>query len=460
MTKSKTTPCAIYLRVSLDATGERLAVDRQREDCQRIAAERGWRVVDEYVDNSVSASDKRKARPQYDRMVRDYEAGRFRALVCYDLDRLTRQPRQLEDWIDAAEEHGLLLVTANGEADLTTDGGRLFARIKASVARAEVERKSARQRRALQQRADKGRPPLGVRLTGYTAKGDVVAAEADLVAAIFARFVAGDSLKGIAAWLNEQPIRTRHGNGWNPSTVRTILLNPRYCGRAVYRGEPTGKLGDWEPIVSEATFDAARAILDDPRRKMNRTGTDRRYLGAGIYRCGERECGDVVRSHTGARYRCTKAGHPVRAAGPVDAYVEAIVCEWLRRPDLADLVTVPSNDESGVLSAEVTRLRQRLERIEADYDADLIDGKRYAVATAKTRAELDAAEQARARATATGALATLLAAQDPAAAFLDAPLGTRRAILDEYLDVRLHRAPRGRRTFDPDTVVVTRKGKA
>jgi DNA invertase Pin-like site-specific DNA recombinase len=91
-------------------------------------------------------------------MVEDFKAGRFNALVTWDLDRLTRQSRQLDDWIDAAESQGLRLVTANGEADLQTDGGRMYARIKAAVARAEMERKGARQSRAHLQRAAKGRP--------------------------------------------------------------------------------------------------------------------------------------------------------------------------------------------------------------------------------------------------------------------------------------------------------------
>ena len=70
---------------------------------------------------------------------------------------MTRQPRQLEDWIERAEERGLVITTANGEADLSTDGGRMYARIKASVARSEVERKSARQKAANAQRARLGR---------------------------------------------------------------------------------------------------------------------------------------------------------------------------------------------------------------------------------------------------------------------------------------------------------------
>lgn len=80
-----------------------LAIERQREQCEALANYRQWEVVETYVDQSKSATDRTKSRPDYDRMVADYRAGRFTAIICYDLDRLTRQPRQLEDWIDAAE---------------------------------------------------------------------------------------------------------------------------------------------------------------------------------------------------------------------------------------------------------------------------------------------------------------------------------------------------------------------
>ncbi len=116
-----------------------LAIDRQREDCENLARFRRWEVVEIYVDQSKSATNRTAIRPDYDRMVADYLLGRFDAIICYDLDRLPRQPRQLEDWIDAAELRGLALVTANGDADLSTDGGRMYACIKAAVASAEME---------------------------------------------------------------------------------------------------------------------------------------------------------------------------------------------------------------------------------------------------------------------------------------------------------------------------------
>lgn len=115
---------AIYLRISQDREMDGLAIDRQREQCEALAQFKRWDVVETYVDQSKSATDRTKNRPDYDRMVTDYKAGAFDAIICYDLDRLTRQPRQLEDWIDAAELRGLALVTASGDADLSTDGGR------------------------------------------------------------------------------------------------------------------------------------------------------------------------------------------------------------------------------------------------------------------------------------------------------------------------------------------------
>jgi site-specific DNA recombinase len=46
---------AVYLRQSMDRTGEGLAVDRQRIDAETLARFRGWQVVRVEVDNDVSA---------------------------------------------------------------------------------------------------------------------------------------------------------------------------------------------------------------------------------------------------------------------------------------------------------------------------------------------------------------------------------------------------------------------
>src|SRR2546429_243949 len=117
----------------------------------------------------------------------------------------------------------------------------------------------------------------------------VVEHEAAVVRQMFTRFYAGDSLRGIVAWLAAQGVPTRSGRPWNPSSVRTILTNPRYAGRVVYHGqypgEVNGKMGAWPQLVEEWLFDAVQAKLSDPRRRKQ-IGTHRKHLGSGLYLCG------------------------------------------------------------------------------------------------------------------------------------------------------------------------------
>lgn len=441
---------AIYLRISLDQTGEELAVERQREDALQIAGERGWTVTDFYIDNSISASKVNVVRPEYNRLVEDYGAGLFDVIICYDLDRFTRLPRQLEDWIDEAEQRGLVIVTMNGEADLGTDAGRLFARIKAAVAKAETERKAERQRRANRQRADRGKVPAGVRLTGYAVDGVVIETEAAIVREMYERFAAGETLKGLAGRLNEAGIPTRRGGQWHSSSVRTMLTNPRYAGRAVYRGEPTGKAGEWVGVVSEGLFDVVQARLTDPRRITNRVGTDRKHLGSGMFLCGA--CRRPVRTNS-HRYWCPAGGHVIRSMRRIDDLVLGAVAARLARPDLAGLLARATGDASTAIDAEARELR-RLEAIEADYDDGHIDGRRFAVASEKVQAELRRLELQRAKRLAGGAVGALLSTDDPAGAFASAPLAPQRAVIDALVEVTLLAAPQGSRVFDPASVLL------
>ena len=80
---SRVTTCAaIYLRISLDAAMNGLAIERQREDCKAIAKQRGWTVVHTYVDQSISASKKDVERPDYDAMVASLKRGELDAIIC------------------------------------------------------------------------------------------------------------------------------------------------------------------------------------------------------------------------------------------------------------------------------------------------------------------------------------------------------------------------------------------
>jgi site-specific DNA recombinase len=41
----------VYTRISSDQEGLGLGVQRQLEDCRKLAAGRGWTVAEDYIDN-------------------------------------------------------------------------------------------------------------------------------------------------------------------------------------------------------------------------------------------------------------------------------------------------------------------------------------------------------------------------------------------------------------------------
>ena len=126
---------AIYARISSGQDGTTLGVQRQLEDCRKLAAELGWPVADEYIDNDVSAYSG-KRRPEYERMLRDLADGMRDAVLSYHVDRLTRRPIELEQFLDvltAAKVRHIRFV-ADGDLDIGNGDGLIVLRILLTVA--------------------------------------------------------------------------------------------------------------------------------------------------------------------------------------------------------------------------------------------------------------------------------------------------------------------------------------
>jgi site-specific DNA recombinase len=452
----------IYARISLDpkrdktdkkAGGEGVA--RQDEDCRQLAERRGWTVVEVFTDNSISAAGK-KFRPAFAAMLDSINRGDIDAVVAWSLDRLARNARDRLALVEACQKHGTIISLVKGsDMDPTTASGRMVIGILGEVAQMEIELKSERQTVAARQRSQLGRPPLGVRLNGYTPKGELVHDEAELVRRIFKMFSTGESLRSIATTLTCEGISTRRGRPWNPSSIRGILVNPRYAGRAVYQGEVTDSAVNWEPLVTGDVFDVVQAKLSDPRRVSNREGTDRKHLGSGIYRCAD--CGQSCSSFSGGRYRC-KSGHINRSQKPVDDWVTTVVAAYIRKEHTRIAERMRADESpSAALVAELDALTARRKKTEADYDLDLIDGKRYKAKMERIAAEAALVQQKMSRSSKSAALAQVMASDDPPQAFLNASLMGQRAIIDTLVAVRLHKGTRGSKAFDRDTVEVTPK---
>ena len=228
---------AIYARISSDIEGTGLGVKRQVQDCRRLAEQLGWPVVDEYVDNDVSAYSG-KRRPEYERMLADIADGAVDGVLVYHIDRLTRRPLELEEFfgvIDSAKVAHVKFVT--GDADLSSGDGLLVARIMAAVAANESSPKSRRVRRTLEQTAQEGKPHGGQRAYGYAADHVTVVPEvAAVIRDMAARFLAGESLWGLTIWLNENGVPPTRGTRWRSNRLRDVLRSPRIAGLRTHHG--------------------------------------------------------------------------------------------------------------------------------------------------------------------------------------------------------------------------------
>jgi len=450
---------ALYLRQSLDRDGEGLAVARQRQDCLRLAERRDWTVVDEFVDNDVSASTG-KARPAYTRMLGAIEAHQVDAVVVWAADRLHRRPVELEHFIDVADRCGTALATVSGDVDLATPSGRLVARLLGAVARGEMETKGTRQRRANLQRAENGTPRFTRRPFGYSPDGTtVVEDEAKELRATAHQLLAGATLMELCADLNRRGVRTSLGNTWRVTSLRHLLLNPRYAGLNSYRGEVIGR-GDWPAILDESTHRAVVTLLNDPSRRTA-ASTVGKYLMSGLVRCGR--CSDAMfASPMGPKgsywmvYKCRKA-HLARRLDLVDEVVEGMMLARLARADAVDLLVDENTDDADELRGEATAIRAQLAD-SADLFADgTLTATQLRKITERLRVRLHAVESRQAARGSEQVLADLIASADPSATWEAMTLGRRRAVVDVLLEATILPAPHKGAKFTPEQVQITWK---
>lgn len=454
----------IYARISSDQDGTGLGVQRQLEDCRTLAQSLGWTVADEYVDNDVSAYNG-KHRPEYQRMLADLEAGSRDGVLIYHPDRLTRRPKELEHFVDVLTAAGVRNVrfAAGGALDAGTGDGLLVLRIQSAVAAAESDTKSRRMKRKYQQKAESGAPHVsGSRAFGYELDGLTVRqAEAQVIRDLAERFLAGESLRSLCAWLTEQQIPTVRGAAqWRTPTLRLILSSGRIAGLREYQGQVIGD-GQWPPIISRELRERLLARFAENVRSGRRA--PRRYLLTGLLRC--HRCGNRLFSASREdvrRYVCMSGpdhggcGGTFINALPTEEWLSTAILMRLDTPDLANALAgkAGTDERTAGLYEELLADEAQIEELTALYAAKHITPREWLSARSPIVARMSVTQAALARATRSDALAGLIGNGEQLRATwaglnLDRQAAIVRAILDHAV---IGPGKRGTRTFDPDRI--------
>jgi len=475
------TRVAIYNRISNDPQGIEAGVERQREDCLALADRLGWQVCETYVDNDLSAWTG-KPRPDYRRMLADIRAGKVDAVIVWHEDRLTRLPRELEEFADACLKAGVhRLVSCYGDTDLSNSDDMLTLRIKGAVAKNQSDAASRRLRRKHLELAQDGRPNGGRRPYGYEgavhdAHGQiinrdraykaVVPAEAARIREAAERVLAGESVRSIAKDWNEQEVPTPHGGElWTQGNLKRILVSPRIAGLREHKA--TTYPATWAAIISPEQHELLVTLLTDPARRTRPKAAGRKYLLSGLLTCGR--CRRLLFAKNTARdrvvYACRIMGGKRGGCGGVqrdirlvDEFITEAVLSALESPELAEGLRVDSADHGRVKEqvADITTFEARIQRAaDACYVHDRISEETYL----DTAAQLDgmiAQARSELRRLALARAVTVLPEEAITAADIRREWGRRdlawrRAVIRGVTrKITLFPQGRGRHPFNPD----------
>jgi site-specific DNA recombinase len=453
----------IYARISSDPAATRLGVERQIADCEALAERKGWPIGEVYVDNDVSAYSGR-VRPAYERLLEDVKHGLRDAVVVWDLDRLHRQPRELEAFFELVDAVGIAenLATVTGEYDLSTPDGRLHARIKGAMARSESDRAGQRLRRRHDELRAAGKVAGGgPRPFGYTDdRLQVIAEEAAVIREMASRVLAGDSLRSLAVDLNSRGVRTSQGNEWDSSGVKRVLMSPRISGRRAGKVEGEFFEAVWPPIISPEQSDRLRRTLGS-RTPRDRRAPRRYLLTGGLLRCGRCEAAMVARPDAQGRrrYVCAKGpgqpgcGRLSALAEPLEELIVQAVLYRLDTPELAAAIADSRAQQAELagLHDQIAQDQSMLEDLAADHGNRLINRAEWMAAREPIQARIDQARRRLSRLSPTTPIDGYVGEADLLrAAWMGLPLSRQQAIVRVLLDrVIAHPAQPGAK-FDPN----------
>jgi site-specific DNA recombinase len=373
----------VYSRVSTDAQErDGTSLDTQERACVEYAQAKNWTVVECITD---TASGSNLERPGIERVRQLLRQGTVEVVVCYAVDRLSRNQNHIGVLFDEVERTGsrFEFVTEKFE---DTAIGRFILAARAFIGEVEREKIAERTMRGKAERARSGKIPqgTGIGCYGYTYDREtgtrtVASPQATVIREIFSDFLSGVPIVSITNRLNYAGVPTFSGSKWYPVSIHNVLRNETYTGRTIYRrtsvsmirDPKTGRkkrlvakrdpsewieiLGATPMIIEPAIFESAQRILDDPERRR-RGRTLHNYVLSGrikCLKCGKAMVGQTLQGQY-RYYRCRRAFAGPKHDRCPTVYVRADGLEQAIRTEAARVLANPE-----LVLAEAERIRNQ-----------------------------------------------------------------------------------------------------
>lgn len=236
---------AIYSRKS-KYTGKGESIENQVQLCKEHGIKYLGLSEDDfliYEDEGFSGGNTK--RPQFQKMMKDAKAKKFKILICYRLDRISRNVSDFSNLIKDLNKHDVDFVSLREQFDTTTPMGRAMMYIASVFSQLERETIAERIRDNMVELAKTGRWLGGIAPTGFKSeevcmidsggkkrkmfKLARIDEEINIVKLIYDKYIKLKSITKVEKYLVMNKINTKNGIDFQRYSVRYILGNPVYA---------------------------------------------------------------------------------------------------------------------------------------------------------------------------------------------------------------------------------------
>lgn len=407
---------AIYSRKSkFSEKGE--SVENQVQMCREYLKRNFSNIEDIKVYEDEGFSGKDVNRPEFKKMMKAAKNKKFNVLICYRLDRISRNVADFSNTIEELQKYNIDFVSIKEQFDTSSPMGRAMMNIAAVFAQLERETIAERIKDNMLELAKTGRWLGGTAPLGYKSepilyanedgkgkkmyKLTQVKDEMNIVKLVYKLYLNKQGFSSVATHLCKNKYKGKNGGEFSRETTRQIVVNPVYCisddkifewfkkqgatvygtpdgihGLMVYNKREGGKkdnpinewivaIGKHKGVISSDIWIKCQDIIKYNKSKVSpRAGTGEKFLLSGMVICGECGSGMASWSHFNKAqnfmeryYRCNLKNRASNRCSTkmLNAYkAEDYVATYLKELNIDMFKEIYQKNKKSIINYDVT----------------------------------------------------------------------------------------------------------
>jgi site-specific DNA recombinase len=389
----------VYVRKSTDdKTHQVMSLPAQTHELRGFA-KREQISICETLEEARSA--KVPGRPVLNQMLDRIEAGEANGILCWDIDRLYRNPID-EGRVRWLLQNGIIKSIRTPSRQFLPEDAGLLMGVEGGRATDYIIRLAKNVKRGLDEKLRRGEWPGGNKPLGYLYDHDLRNIVPDpkvskIVLTMFEEYAAGmHTLDSASERLFKLGIASRSGKPWSKFAVWQFLTNRLYIGVMTWKGETFE--GKYKTFISPELFKQVGQVLKN-RSKPRKVKNGHNFPFCGLFKC---TCGSMMSAQWAKGngglyryYRCTrkvaKCSEPYVQESSVIEQCLALVSPYAITSEQADHLrslidaegakdTQGLQNVTGDLADGITTVQEKLNKLTKGYLNGLIDEDSYQVA--------------------------------------------------------------------------------